>query len=425
MSGIGQSLDASRPEESNLVDVADLMAHFDHHDPAIMADPIDTYRQFRQECPVGRSHVHNGFWVVSRYDDVLHVAGDPEQYCSGQGIAIPGPSVDVRVEPQEADGPRHAQIRKQMNGWFARGPVMQMRPAIEELSTELLELCTAQATFDLAIDYAVPLASLTMLRILGIPAEHEAALRKNLDVILHARTVEESAVFGAYIEMYECISEIIATKQSATPVDDAGERDLIDKILAIEIDGAPTTVTEQVSMILSLVLAGLETSALAIASSAACLIERPELTNRLVADPQLIPKAVDEFLRFISPVQAIGRRVTSETRLGATALNSGDQVLLLYGSANRDPDKFDDPDEIVLDRQPNRHVTFGYGVHRCVGHHVAKLELDIALRHLLDVLPQLQIASQDEVQWSFGENRGVRSLPVTFAQKTTEPVTEQ
>ena len=398
--------------------LADMINRFDHHDPVIMADPAETYRRFRKQCPVGWSNVHDGFWVVSRYDDVLHVAGDPEQYCSGKGIAIPGTSTDARVEPQEADGPRHSQIRKQMNAWLARGPVLAMRPAIEDLSASLLEQCRARITFDLAIDYALPLASLTMLRILGIPAEYEGALRKNLDVLLHARTAEESVVFGAYIELYQCISEILVKKRNSAEENGAAGNDLINKIMAVEIDGTPTTVAEQVSMILSLVLAGLETSALAIASTAACLIDQPQLRDRLIADPLLIPKAIDEFLRFISPVQAIGRRATSQAQLGERTLNSGDQVLLLYGSANRDPEIFDEPDEIVLDRHPNRHVAFGYGVHRCLGHHVARLELDVALRHMLGVLPAL--AAHGRAEWSFGENRGIRSLPVALVHEASD-----
>jgi cytochrome P450 len=404
------------------MDIADMITRFDHHDPVIMADPAAAYRRFRNECPVGWSNVHQGFWVVSRYDDVLHAAGDAEQYCSGQGIAIPGTSTGARIEPQEADGPRHAQIRKQMNAWFARGPVLAMRPAIEDLSASLLEQCRTRITFDLAIDYAVPLASLTMLRVLGIPIEYEGRLRKNLDVLLHARTAEESVVFGSYIELYECISEVLVGKQKGAEGNPGAEDDLINKIMAVEIDGTPTTVAEQVSMILSLVLAGLETSALAIASTAACLIDQPELRDRLIADPRQIPKAIDEFLRFISPVQAIGRRVTSQAQLGERTLNGGDQVLLLYGSANRDPAIFNEPDEIVLDRHPNRHVTFGYGVHRCLGHHVARLELDVALRDMLGLLPAL--APQGRVEWSFGENRGIRSLPVTLVHEASDAVRE-
>jgi cytochrome P450 len=292
-----------------------------------------------------------------------------------------------------------------------------MRSAIEDLSASLLEQCRVRVTFDLAIDYAVPLASLTMLRVLGIPIEYESRLRKNLDVLLHARTAEESVVFGAYIELYQRISELLVAKQTGAEGNACAEDDLISRIMAVEIDWTPTTVAEQVSMILSLVLAGLETSALAIASTAACLIDQPELRDRLIADPLLIPKAIDEFLRFTSPVQAIGRRVTSQAQLGGRTLTGGDQVLLLYGSANRDPAMFNEPDEIVLDRHPNRHVTFGYGVHRCVGHHVARLELEVALRHMLGLLPAL--APQGRVEWSFGENRGIRSLPVTLVHEAS------
>jgi hypothetical protein len=142
----------------------------------------------------------------------------------------------------------------------------------------------------------------------------------------------------------------------------------------------------------------------------------------LIADPALIPKAVDEFLRFVSPVQAIGRTVASEAHLGERTLSGGDRVLLLYGSANRDPDKFEESEEIVLDRHPNRHVAFGFGVHRCLGQYVARLEIDVALRHLLDLLPMLELAPECRTEWSFGENRGIRSLPVTLVHGVTDSV---
>jgi cytochrome P450 len=246
-----------------------------------------------------------------------------------------------------------------------------------------------------------------------------------MDVLLHVRTAEEHVVVAAYGDLYDCISKILVERRTRATGDEPAGDGLIDKILAVEIDGSPTTVAEQVSMILSLVLAGLETSALAIASTAACLIDRPAIRERLIAEPLLIPKAIDEFLRFTSPVQAIGRRVTSRTQLGERTLNGGDQVLILYGSANRDPEKFDDPDEIVLDRHPNRHVTFGYGVHRCLGRHVARLELDVALRHMLDLLPALTLAPGGSAEWSFGENRGIRSLPVTLVDEAADQAREQ
>lgn len=400
------------------MDITELITRFDHLDPEIMSDPAETYRRFRNECPVGWSNAHDGFWVVSRYDDVVLAAGDAERYCSSQGIAIPETFATERVEPQEADGPRHSQIRNQMNPWFAAGPVLAMRPSIEALSASLLDECIERGSFDLAVDYAVPLASLIMLRLLGIPVDHEGRLRENIDVLLHARA-DAARVAHASAELYECIGEILAEKRTSAPGDD-----LINKIMAIEIDGAPTTVAEQSSMVLSLVFAGLETSALAIASTAACLMDRPELRDRLIADPLLIPNAVDEFLRFISPVQAIGRRVTSEAQLGERTVNEGDRVMLLYGSANRDPEKFVEAEEIVLDRHPNRHVTFGYGVHRCLGRHLARLELDVALGHMLNLLPRCALTRQGTVEWSFGENRGIRSLPVTIVDEPTDTVRE-
>lgn len=369
-----------------------------------MGDPFDAYRRLRLECPVGRSERHGGFWVVSRYRDVCQVAGDPERYCSGQGIAVPTALGDARVEPQESDGDRHAELRAQMNSWFTPGRVLAMRPLVEELSRSLLARCTERTSFDLADDYALPLASLTMLRVLGVPPDYERRLRGDLDVVLHERGAADRLA-AATEALYRCVGEILST----------GSPDgLIAEIGTVVLDGRPVDGTEQASIVLSLLFAGLETSALAIATTAWYLATQPDLRERLLADPTLRPNAVDEFLRVAAPVQAIGRTVTAPADLGGQPLEPGDRVLVLFGSANRDEEEFPDPEEVVLDRRPNRHVTFGYGVHRCLGRYLARLELDVALDHMLTLLPAFATTPHETVRWSFGENRGIRSLPVTL-----------
>ena len=194
--------------------------------------------------------------------------------------------------------------------------------------------------------------------------------------------------------------------------DGVGSRDdLLDRILGMTTGDEPIDDATAISVSMSLIFAGLETSAASIATSAYELARRPELRRRLLDEPSLLPSAVEELLRFTSPVECIGRTVAADTAVGPQDLAAGDRVLIAYGSANRDPDVFSEPDELVLDRPNNRHLAFGAGIHRCLGRHLARMELRVGLGELLDRFPDYEIAGP--VLWGFGENRGVRSLPVS------------
>ena len=380
-------------------------AAFDHHSTEWMADPGPTYGKARTRCPVVRSDQHGGFWLVTRYGDVDTVARDWARFSSASGIAIPA-ALDTRVVPQEADPPQHTEVRDQITPWFSPGAVGGMEPLVEALAGELLDRVGSEE-FDVALDFAIPLASLTMLRLLGFAESAEPSLQRDIGLLLRSRhdpgLLEAAGQrFGATV-----LGEI-----SSRRLEGLGTRpDLLDRILAMTVAGAPIDDGTAISVGMSLIFAGLETSASGIATSAYELARRPALRGRLIHEPELLPSAVEELLRFTSPVECIGRTVTSETTLGPQTLAAGEKVLIAYGSANRDPEVFTDPDDLVLDRPNNRHLAFGSGIHRCLGRHLARMELRVGLAELLKRFPNYEL--KGPVVWGFGENRGVRSLPVS------------
>jgi len=377
---------------------------FDHHAPEWMADPGATYAQARSRCPVAHSDQHGGFWLITRYTDVDAVARDWMRFSSASGIAIPT-ALDTRVVPQEADPPQHTEVRDQIAPWFSPGAVADMEPVVRALAGELLGRCAGTPGFDIALDYSTPLASLTMLRLLGFSERAEPSLQRDIDLLLRSRHDPEGLQaagerFGATV-----FGEIAARRAEGV----GAGHDLLDRVLGMTVGGSPIDDALAISVAMSLIFAGLETSASSIATSAYELALRPELRRRLIDEPGLLPSAVEELLRFTSPVECIGRTVTDDTVLDDQALAAGERVLVAYGSANRDPTIFTEPDNLVLDRPNNRHLAFGAGIHRCLGRHLARMELRVGLEELLRRFPRYEIT--EPVVWGYGENRGVRSLP--------------
>ena len=388
---------------------------FDHHDAAQMLDPYPGYAELRAQCPVARSDRHGGFWVVTGYDDVVAVATGHDRFRSGDGIAVPTVA-GTRVEPQESDPPRHRSVRTLMVPWFSVAAVAAMEPLVRSVSASLLDAWGQRSEVELVADYASPLASRVMLSLLGCPDGVVPRLQADIEVTLHSPD-DLAQRAAAAADMAECVAGLVAERRDRL----AGTRglppdDLLARIASARIDGAPVTDVEAVSLGLSLVFAGFETSANAIATALFHLAQRPDLWSLLRAEPALVSTAVEELLRYVSPVQVIGRTAAADDELGGTAIASGDTVMISYGSANHDPSVFTDPDDLQLDRTPNRHLAFGTGIHRCVGRHLGRLELRVALGDLVTRIASCEIAEPTAVAWSFGENRGVRALPLRITR---------
>ncbi|MGH8984146.1 MAG: cytochrome P450 [Acidimicrobiia bacterium] len=387
------------------------LTSFDHHDAVQMLDPYPGYAELRARCPVAHSDRHGGFWVVAGYDDVVAVAQDHDRFRSGDGIAVPT-VIGTRVEPQESDPPRHTSVRALMVPWLSVPAVAAIEPLVRSVSASLLDAWGERTEVELVADYATPLASLVMLNLLGCPEAVVPRLQDDIDATLHSPDDPARRAAGAG-DLAECVAGLVVDRRErlaragAPPPDD-----LLGRIVSARIDDAPVTDAEAVSLGLSLVFAGFETSANAIATAVFHLAQRPDLWARLRAEPALVSTAVEELLRYVSPVQVIGRTAAADDELGGVPIAAGDTVMIAYGSANHDPSVFTDPGDLQLDRAPNRHVAFGSGIHRCVGRHLGRLELRVALADLVARIARCEIADPAGVAWSFGENRGVRALPL-------------
>jgi cytochrome P450 len=385
-----------------------LARDYDHFDQRYVVDPYEFWAALREQEPVARSDNHGGFWVVSRYADIMAAACDPATFSSQDGTGTP--PIPTKLLPIDTDPPLHQKYRKVINPSFTPQAVRAHEDEWRTLAKELVARLPPASTVagggvELCSAFAVPFPQQVALRMIGFPDDDRPDLAGWIDDITRLRGIDDEKVGEAAMGVMTRIIERLEERRGQ-----AREDDLISTLLDAEIDGQPLDEDEQLFTMVLLLLGGLDTTTSAIAMALAHLAEHPDDRARLVADPDLLDTAVEEFVRVATPVQGLGRTVTRDTTLGACPLQAGDRVFLLWASGNRDPQAFERPDDVVLDRHPNHHLGFGAGPHRCVGSHAGKLMVKIALQELLPWLGDYEIA--DRLGWVGGETRGLRHLLV-------------
>jgi cytochrome P450 len=380
-----------------------LARDYDHFDPRYVVDPFEFWATLREREPVARSDQHGGFWVVSRFADIMEAACDAARFSSQDGTGTP--PIPIRLLPIDTDPPLHQKYRKIINPSFTPGVVRAQEAEWRTLAKELVNQLPADGPIELCSAFAVPFPQQVALRMIGFPDEDRPDLAAWIDDITRLRGIDDGKVAEASAGVMLRIVQRLEERKGRHRRDD-----LISVLLEAEIDGRPLDDNELLFSMTLLLLGGLDTTTSAIALALAHLGDQPEDRARLLADPDLLDTAVEEFVRVATPVQGLGRTVTEDTTLGGCPLAKGDRVFLLWASGNRDPEAFDRPDEVVLDRHPNHHLGFGAGPHRCVGSHAGKLMVKIALSELLPWLGEYRVAA--EPGWVGGETRGLRNLLV-------------
>ena len=386
-----------------------LARDYDHFDQRYVVDPYEFWAALREQEPVARSDHHGGFWVVSRYADIMAAACDPATFSSQDGTGTP--PIPTKLLPIDTDPPLHQKYRKIINPSFTPQAVREHADEWRALAKELIAEFPTTGDIELCSAFAVPFPQQVALRMIGFPDDDRPDLARWIDDITRLRGIDDEKVGAAAMGVMTRIIERLEDRRCSAPVHCSPEaNDLISLLLDAEIDGRPLDDDEQLFTMVLLLLGGLDTTTSAIAMALAHLAEHPDDLARLLADPDLLDTAVEEFVRVATPVQGLGRTVTRDTTLGRCPLHAGDRVFLLWASGNRDPEAFERPDDVVLDRHPNHHLGFGAGPHRCVGSHAGKLMVKIALQELLPWLGEYRIAGP--LGWVGGETRGVRDLLV-------------
>ena len=387
----------------------------DLSDPAFHADPHPVYARLRRTDPVRRVALPGGgeAWLVTRYEDARRALSDARL-----SKAYPGAAASpVSRHMLAVDPPDHTRLRRLVSAAFTARRVEELRPRIEEITAGLLDDMAGRDEVDLVDAFAFPLPIQVICELLGVPAGDRDAFRSWTNVIVGGPQpgVDHGAALGAMIGY---IRDLLAARRRH------GGDDLLTALLAVRDSADRLSENELISMVFLLLIAGHETTVNLIGNGAWLLLSRRERWERLRADPALLPAAVEEMLRYESPVEtATLRYATTDLTIGGRHIAAGDQVVVGLLAANRD-DRFAEPDALVLDREPNTHLAFGHGIHYCLGAPLARLEGVVAFGRLAERFPGLRLATapDESPAWRPGLLlRGLQRLPVRLTAEGDLP----
>jgi cytochrome P450 len=378
--------------------------HFDHWSSKMAYSPYDVWARMRNECPVAHTDAHDGFYVLTRYADVFAAALATGTFSSdGDGLGVAIPPQELRpLYPIDLDPPGHTKYRHMLNPFFSMRTVATMEDSIRELARELISAFPQSGVFDVAAAFTLPLPRRVGFRMLSFPEDRTAEVSELVEAVMSNVAERQGA---AAPRLFEVLAVILAERRAQPRRDD-----LLDTVVFGEIDGAPVDERQSFSMLVLLLMGGLATTSAALGMMIEWLGDHPEDLVRLRDHPELHNLAVDEFVRYSSPVAHIGRTVMADTEIEGCPVPQGSRLLLSFGSANRDDRVFPRPDEVLVDRHPNKHVGFGIGPHRCIGSHLAKLEIKVALQELLAAMPPFRVHDHGQTHWVGSESRMIDRL---------------
>lgn len=357
---------------------------FDFHGEAL--DTIfDDYATMRERCPVAWSDRHGGFWAITGYDDIHRAEHDPDTYSVAPSMILPSFATDRPLIPLDIDPPALTAYRQMLLPFFTPKRMDGLVHRTVEIAHELLDGYGDAGVVD-ASTYARMLPTMVFSEYVGFPVEHAAQFDVWVEQIVFARTEDLPVALQAADDVYQYLRELIARRRS-----DRGT-DVISELIDAELGARTLTDDELLDICYLLFVAGLETSASTIRSGLWYLAQHPDDVARLVAEPSLVPTANEEFLRTLCPVQAMARTLRHDTVVDGVEMKAGDRVALVFGAANRDPSRFEAPDEVRIDRADNPHTAFGLGSHRCLGSNLARREINVALAEFLVRYPQFELA---------------------------------
>lgn len=370
--------------------VPDAGEDYDHTSPDFFLGMREIGARLRATCPLARGERFGGFWVLTRYDDVAAVLRDSEIFSSRDGVVLPGLDGAARALPQESEPPEHTAYRAAFLRHLDKRAVTRHEPAIRELTSALFDRLATDREPDLVAELAVPLPLAVSARVLGLPSADEAPLRAIFsDTVAAMATGDPAALADVLPRFGDFLGKRLAAK-AAEPTDD-----LMGTIAA---PASHFTAEEQIGLCIGFILAGQDTTALAIANLLLQVSEDDELRATLLAQPELRPSAIEESLRLFSPLQHLARTVVTEVELHSRVLAPGDRVVVNLGSANSDAARFPGAETFDPARAPNRHLAFGIGAHHCAGIHLARLELRAVLDEYLDRMPHYHLVGTRSLQ---------------------------
>ncbi len=381
--------------------------HFDPNSPELAPRLYETLAPMRDRCPVARSDKYDGFWVATKYEDILEVAQDWETFSSAHGLTVPTAPIAVRNLPVEVDPPVQRLYKRLITPFFTPKVVAAYEQRTRELVGGLIDNFIEAGACEFMDDFARPYPSRAFFEMVI------AAPPRDIDRVAYmaakASLPHDPEAGACWLGLSAWIRDFIETRRRQP------ERgDVVNGVIRASIDGRPITDDEIIGTIQLIILGGLETTASALGQWFHRFCRQPEIPAQLRAEPHRIPEAIEELLRIDSPFISITRTAVRDGKIGDQAIRNGDKVVLYWASANRDTAEFTAPDEFCLGRENNRHFAFGVGPHRCAGSNLARLNLRIGLEEALRRLHDIRLADGAEIHYHSTTTRSPLTLPITF-----------
>ena len=381
-----------------------------------MRDPYAVNADLRGTCPIAHSDRWGGSWLPTRYEDVVAIAHEHETFTSQNVIVVPpppqqfeGPYGGVTAPPISSDPPDHLWQRRLILPTFSPQAVARYEQGTRDLCNTLIDAFIATGRADAAGDYAQQIPVRVIAAMLGVPLEMADEFTSWVRGVLEVGLTNPKVRYENRLKIMTFFHGQVQDRK-ANPRED----DLITELVNAEVDGHIVPEEYVIGVCNLMLVAGIDTTWSSIGSSLWHLAQHPEHRVQLRDNPDVWPQAIEELLRAYSPV-TMARIVGHDTEFQGCPMKTGDRVLMNFPGANRDPSVFENPDEVILDREHNRHVAFGAGIHRCAGSNLARLEMRVALQTWLARIPEFSLEDPDDVTWAGGQVRGPRRCVVTFA----------
>lgn len=389
------------------------MPEWDPFGSAELDDPAGAWERLRKRCPVAWSERQGGFWTVSRYEDAVEIARDAETFNNSGG-----PQFETARPPLEVDRPEHTFFRRVLQPYFAKERVARLEGRVRVFVSEMLEPLLDAGGGDLAETLTYPLPARTLCAWLGLDDGEWATLKGVAEELFAAEEgrgddPETRAHCNDFLYAY---SRRLVRERIERPLDP--ELDLISGIVGVSEGAQTVTEEDAVQLVRLLLVAGHNSTTSGLGNCLLRVAADPEIQERLRAEPELIPTAIEELLRLEVPVQGMPRWANQSVERHGRTIEAGEKVMLLWAAANRDPEAFPEPHRCILDRNPNPHLTFGRGIHRCIGIDLARLELRVALEEVIARTDLLELAGEP-IRTSF-IRRGVSYLPVRLRRRESD-----
>ena len=394
--------------------VIDWATDFDHTDPVWVDNPFPIWDDLRTRCPVAHSERFNGVYLPTRAEDIHAIAYDTDHFTSRAVVVSTNEPIAVApiggAPPITSDPPFHQHARKILLPAFGPKVIEALRPRVVELCHSLIDDMEGRDVVDGAADYAQNIPPAVIAHMLGLPMEDGDIFRTFIHNTLGNVDAPAEVRQAAFGELDSYLDGHLADHL------DNPRDDLITFLQNAEIFGNKLSFEHVRGTIALLMIAGIDTTWSAIGASLFHLASTDSDRTRLRHEPQLLPTAVEEFLRAYAPV-TMARIVKEDVEISGTVLKEGEWCLLPFPAANRDPEAFVDADQFVIDRAENRHAAFGLGIHRCLGSNLARLELSVGVQVWMERFPDFILEDPSAVTWAPGQVRGPRVLPIRVLER--------